>query len=100
MPTEIIFDILIICDNKNSVHSMLRKKFEHEILPSTGMKIEDPAFGEDPKRPAEVTINYEANYCLVRFQPEEYKTPKECDNVEQGYRASSWKSPHEFEVRG
>jgi len=60
---EIIFDIVLTCDETNSVHSMLRKKYDRDVVPVPGMKIEDPAWGEEAREPSEITLNYESQHC-------------------------------------
>jgi hypothetical protein len=95
---EIIFDIVILCDENNSVHSMLRRKFEHDVIPQPGMKIEDPAWEEGGREPIQITLKYESNYCHLRFQAEEFETIDQCDRIEEAYRSHGWRSPSEIGI--
>jgi len=93
---EIIFDIVLTCDETNSVHAMLRKKYKRDVVPVPGMKIEDPAWEEGGREPSEITLNYESQYCHLRFESENFSTVDQCEKVEQMYRSDGWKSPGEF----
>jgi hypothetical protein len=87
---KIIFDIYIASKQPNEHYDTLRKQFDTQVIPPSGIEIEDSAW-KDPKIPKSYTINFQQNYIHMNFGVETYQDENRCKEIVNGYRAHDWK---------
>lgn len=88
-------DISIVCKSVAGEHAFLRKEFESDIIPIPGMFIEDTAW-KKPRKPAEITCNFDGQYYHVQFEDVEIQKPDALEREAEMYRGHGWKSPSEW----
>lgn len=91
---EIIYCINIICSSGpgRSIHAMLMKRYESNIIPSDGIFFEDLAWKE-PKRATSIICNLNEDHYLLQFEDVEKADKDQCEREEKMYRIHGWKSP-------
>ena len=92
---NIIMDIILECTDpglrfKGGSHCCFRRKFESDIIPTMGVKIEDPAW-KDSKKIKGIVINYSQGYCYVNLGLTKLPTIETFELCQRALKDNGWK---------
>ncbi len=89
MSYQIVMEIEICSGSGN--YAFLHKVFDDSnIIPIPGIYVEDPAWKE-PRKPIEITCNFDDKSYFLRFQFHECRNDEECERQCEMYKQHGWR---------